>query len=390
MRRNLLVLFACFILPGIKGAAQLQFANPPLQGVEGQDYFIVNYMDHDTTAGLKDYECGDKTYQGHTGTDFVLRSFKTMDSGVYVKAVANGRVFITKDSLFDRNKHTNAAGFGNYIGINHNSQYYTYYAHLMKYSLLVQVGDSVVAGQNIAKVACSGNCTDPHVHLEVYDNNSVLVDPFTGPCQSATAGLWTSQPFYDTSLKIIDIGFTPYVPNLDTLRERYNVRDTFRVGIDTTVNFWIQMQGLHAGDSLRTDWYTPGGTYWFSYTYVQDSDAWYNYYWTYINMPDTIGKWTTRFYINNNLVASRNFYVVHPTGINETGIINAVFEISPNPCEEKLIVHNTMDQPYILTDMTGRKIAQYPASVKAISMASLPKGMYLLKCGSVVKKVVKE
>jgi hypothetical protein len=307
-----------------------------------------------------------------------------------VRAVADGRVFLTKDSLFDRNKHTNAGGFGNYIAINHNNTYYTYYAHLMKYSLLVHVGDSVVAGQNIAKVACSGNCIDPHVHLEVYDNNSILVDPFTGPCQSATPGLWTSQPFYDTSLKVIDLGFTPYVPNLDTLRERYNVKDTFYTGVDDTVNFWLQMQGLRSGDSLRIDWYSPGGAYWFSYTSVQDSDAWYYYYWNYIYTPDTPGAWTAKFYVNNSLAASKKFYVVDPTAFGELSTANVKFEISPNPCRDKLFLHGNSEWTSVLTNISGKKIAEYAAGVKVIDLSALPKGMYLLKCGGIVRKILKE
>lgn len=384
------LLLLCLSFTGISIKAQVQFSNPPLQGIEGQDFFIVNYVDHDATIGLLDNHCGDKTYDGHQGTDFLLRSFKTMDSGVYVRAVANGRVFITKDSLFDRNKHTNPGGFGNYIGINHNDQYYTYYAHLQKYSLLVQVGDSVVAGQNIAKVACSGNCTDPHVHLEVWDQNSVLVDPFEGPCQSATSSLWMTQPVYDTSLKVIDIGFTPYIPDLDTLRERYNVRDTFYAGLDDTVNFWIQVQGLRTGDSLRTDWYSPGGTYWFSYTSVQPSDTWYYYYWTYIYTPDTPGVWTTKFYVNNDSVASRNFYIMQPAGMNRLKMANALFDISPNPCHDNVFIYGKAAQRISICDMAGREVAAYPAGSTLLNISGLPPGIYTLHCGNIVKKILKE
>jgi len=383
-----IVLCFCILLLCPVAKAQVQFTSYPLQGTPGIDFYIVNYPDHDTAAGILDNSCGDKTYDGHQGTDFVLRSFKTMDSGVYVRAVANGRVFITKDSLFDRNKHTNAGGFGNYIGINHNYQYYTYYAHLLKYSLLVQVGDSVVAGQNIARVACSGNCTDPHVHLEVWDNNSVLVDPFTGPCQLMPS-LWAAQPLYDTTLKVIDIGFTPYVPDLDTLRERYDVRDTFYAGIDDTVNFWIQAQGLRTGDSIRTDWYSPGGAYWFSYTTVQPYNGWYYYYWNYIYTPDTIGTWTTKFYVNNVLVSTRNFYIVAPTVVPHAGRAEQSFIVSPNPCHDRIFIQGA-GQTVILTDMYGRRIAEYPAATNSLNVSGLPAGQYLLKCGNVVRKVSKE
>jgi len=50
----------------------------PLKGAQGRDFFIDNYVDHDSTAGIKDAFCGTKTYDGNKGADMILRSFKTM------------------------------------------------------------------------------------------------------------------------------------------------------------------------------------------------------------------------------------------------------------------------------------------------------------------------
>ncbi|MBS1773684.1 MAG: peptidoglycan DD-metalloendopeptidase family protein [Bacteroidetes bacterium] len=388
--RNVLILFILSAFIVLHASAQVKFVNPPLSGVGGQDYYIVNYPDKDAaTSAIKDPFCGTKTYDGHQGTDFCIRSFKTMDSGVTVRAVASGRVFVTKDSLFDRNKHSNTGGFGNYIGINHQYQYYTYYAHLMKYTLLVKVGDSVTAGQAIAKVGCSGDCTDPHVHLEVWDN-AVLVDPWAGTCQTATPSMWQTQPVYDTTRRIIDLGFVPYVPNLDTLRERYLVRDNYYINQDTTVCFWIQMQGIHANDSQRVDWYDNNGAFWFTYTYKATNDGWYYYYWTYINMPKSPGTWTAKYYINNQFIAQRNFYVQFPSGIDNTAPENS-WTISPNPCINEVNIMGKLpaDKPVVLTDISGRELNRYAAETKAISLADYPQGMYFIRCGSTVKKLIK-
>ena len=50
--------------------------------------------------------------------------------------------------------------------------------------MLVKVGDTVKEGEPIGMIGSSGNSTDPHLHLEVYDINSNIVDPFAGACQS--------------------------------------------------------------------------------------------------------------------------------------------------------------------------------------------------------------
>jgi murein DD-endopeptidase MepM/ murein hydrolase activator NlpD len=371
--------------------AQVVFSSMPLDGINGRSFFIVNYADHDTSSiVLKDHACGNKTYNGHMGTDFVLRSFKTMDSGVLVRAVASGRVFAAYDTMYDRNKRINSLGFGNYVGINHQGLYYTYYAHIKKSSLLVAIGDSVTAGQAIAQVGCSGNCTDPHVHLEVW-NNTTDIDPFRGRCQS-TDSLWATQPTYDTALKVIDAGFVPYVPNLDTLRERYAVRDTFYTGRDTTVCFWTQKQGLRRGDIESVYWYSPSGAYWFSYADTAQQDWWYHYNWSYIYMPDSAGLWTARYYVNTTNVLTKTFWVVKTTGIEE---LNAYAQysatLSPNPSRNYITINGKLpNRDMVVYNLTGQEQLRLPSGTRLIDINSLPPGTYLLRCGQWVGRFVKQ
>ncbi|MBK6824722.1 MAG: M23 family metallopeptidase [Saprospiraceae bacterium] len=51
-----------------------------------------------------------------------------------------------------------------------------------KNSLQVKPGDKVIPGQKIASVGCSGNCTDPHLHFELWYDSTLVVDTFDGPC----------------------------------------------------------------------------------------------------------------------------------------------------------------------------------------------------------------
>jgi len=104
---------------------------------------------------------GRKTH--HDGLDFV--GVKGSD----VLSVANGVVVWAG----------NRSGYGRTVEIDHGNGYQTRYAH--NDSLVVQPGDSVKAGQVIAKLGNSGRAQAPHVHFEVLQNgNTVNPSRFVG------------------------------------------------------------------------------------------------------------------------------------------------------------------------------------------------------------------
>ncbi|MBC8047674.1 MAG: hypothetical protein H7Y00_12830, partial [Fimbriimonadaceae bacterium] len=106
----------CFLLIFNFSFSQTPQFITPIQGTHLEDYYLVNYVDWDFT-GILDYKCGNKTYDGHQGTDFVIRNFAQMDAGVNVFAADTGIVTFVLDTLFDRNKTAISGGFGNYICI---------------------------------------------------------------------------------------------------------------------------------------------------------------------------------------------------------------------------------------------------------------------------------
>lgn len=55
---------------------------------------------------------------------------------------------------------------GNYVVINHNNGYYTYYGHMSR--ILVSEGQTVARGQQIGKVGSTGWATGPHVHYGIW------------------------------------------------------------------------------------------------------------------------------------------------------------------------------------------------------------------------------
>ncbi|WP_425827139.1 M23 family metallopeptidase [Streptomyces fractus] len=85
----------------------------------------------------------------HTGADF------SVPTGTSVKSIADGTVVSTGSG----------GAYGNEVVIEHADGHYSQYGHLS--SIGVAQGDTVTAGQEIAKSGATGNVTGPHLHFEV-------------------------------------------------------------------------------------------------------------------------------------------------------------------------------------------------------------------------------
>ena len=54
----------------------------PQAGVIGQDLYFTNHVDVDPGPGVRDFACGSDTYDGHSGQDSGIRSFREVELGV--------------------------------------------------------------------------------------------------------------------------------------------------------------------------------------------------------------------------------------------------------------------------------------------------------------------
>jgi len=91
------------------------------------------------------------TRELHTGLDIAGTGY-----GSKIYATNNGKVMIAEYHY----------SYGNYVVINHNNGYMTVYAHMSR--IAAKVGQTVAKGQVIGYVGCTGSCTGPHVHYEVW------------------------------------------------------------------------------------------------------------------------------------------------------------------------------------------------------------------------------
>jgi len=107
--------------------------------------------------------------KGHTGIDL----WQPIGTPVY--AAESGDVLAAG---IINNSYGNSQ-YGKCILIDHKNGYYTFYAHLN--TILVQVGQSVLAGAQIGTVGQTGNVTGPHLHFEVRIkpnwNRNYFIDP---------------------------------------------------------------------------------------------------------------------------------------------------------------------------------------------------------------------
>lgn len=380
MKLKNIILFFTGVCSFAQIFGQLPSFTLPIQGTLGKDFYIVNHVDQNISAGqYKDFNCGSKSYDGHAGTDFVLRSFRQMDSGVNVLAAEAGTVVAVMDTFYDRNKSGNSLGFGNYICIKHPGKYFGYYGHLKTKSLKVKVGDVVTAGQAIALVGSSGNSTDPHVHFEVWYDSTSLIDPFTGTCQNL-GGLWKSQPAYDTAHGIIETGLINVVPTIDIIRER-PANKTIYYTNDSFVCFWALQKGVHPGDSSRIDWFDPLGKLYYTYSYGHTTqDYWYYYFFSYINRPKIAGLYSYIYYYNNKLNDIGEFEV--------KATVNGFAEIAPTiPVHiqylpEAIIINLESKETtnYSLYDLAGKLICQNATKTNQIVLdRNIYKGFYILQ-----------
>ena len=91
-----------------------------------------------------------------------------MDVGTPVHAARDG-IAVKIEESHDKGCWDNGCGaYANYLVVLHDDGTTSEYFHLKKDGVLVEVGDTIVAGQKIALSGNTGHTTIPHLHFAVY------------------------------------------------------------------------------------------------------------------------------------------------------------------------------------------------------------------------------
>lgn len=109
---------------------------------------------------------GPRSLGFHHGIDLTVRF------GAPVRAVMPGTVVYIVDRWGSDDGHLNhPGGWGNLVRIYHGGGVQTLYTHLMR-EILVEVGDTVVAGQRIGYQGNSGRSSGTHLHFEWWEHGA--------------------------------------------------------------------------------------------------------------------------------------------------------------------------------------------------------------------------
>ena len=321
-------------------------------------YCISNYVDEDNSAAILDYNCGTRTYNGHQGTDIVSWPFpwqKMALNIVQIIAAAPGTIIAKYDGNPDTScAFCTSACNWNAVYVMQSDGSVAWYGHMKTNSLTTKaIGQPVALGEFLGVVGSSGNSTTPHLHFQVYTDNtySQLVDPWAGTCNfmNGTTSWWASQqPYYISTLnKIMTHSPPPEMPGCKS-GEAVNGRINFIDG--ETVYLASYYRDQQSGQQAIHTIYKPDNSVYF--TFSQSFTDYYVASWWYyiVNLPNPAptGMWRYEVAYNGQTTLSTYF------GVNETGYTftgNGNWDIATN-------WNNNAIPPATLP--AGREILIYP------------------------------
>lgn len=265
-------------------------------------YGISNYVDHNSNYpnAITDYNCGTRSYDldngyNHKGIDIFTWPFgwdMMDDNQVEVIAGAAGVIIGKDDGNYDKN--CSFTGSWNAVYIRHTDGTVAWYGHLKNGSLTAKnVGESVSSGEYLGVVGSSGQSTGPHLHLEIYNSNNALLDPYSGTCNNLNNNsLWANQkPYYESTLNVIlthstDPSDNSCYPDASNKSNDFTAGNRIYFGAyyhDYLANQVTNFKIYQPDNSLWTDWAHSNPTTHFSAAY------WY-WYFTLPTNPQN-GQW---------------------------------------------------------------------------------------------------
>lgn len=372
------------------------FQNPfrPKAGFNDYGYHTLNYqVDHNLTPNnnLLDYNCGTRTYDwvngNHAGTDYILWPYpwkRLQENVMEIVAAAPGIIVEKRNSFADLNCTNNGNPNWNGIVVEHADGTFAIYMHFKKNSATTkEVGDTVTAGEFLGLAGSSGSSTIPHLHFEIRDPESNVIDPYQGNCNAMNAESWWQQqePYYVPRINRIS---THSVSTNDTacpVVENTYEKTNFDTGDPMVLKLYYR--DIKPGDVTAIKITGPSGNIVSNYTWTQDWGVFYATAWAYWTFNIT-SSWETGIYnIQANFGGNSYttaFGVRTPLGSNEHNLDELM--IYPNPVRDVLTIKNFTEGDKIeILDSTGRLIRGLAADTKTgkLNVSVLQAGNYYLK-----------
>lgn len=355
---------------------------------------ISNYVDHNAAAPnqLTDYNCGSKTYDtnsgyNHQGLDIYMWPFiwKLMDdAALEIVAASSGQIIAKNDGEFDRSCSFNSNPW-NAVYVQHADGSVAWYGHMKNGSTTSKsVGDMVAQGEYLGIVGSSGNSTGPHLHFEVWEDNTYtsLIDPYTGPCNNMNNESWWANQKPYTNPKINALLTHSQVPNIFPAcptTETPNTSDDF-ITSDNII-FAVYVRDQTVNDNIALEIIRPDNSSVFSnwnVTVQTTASSWY-YYWDLNGYFDMVGEWKWRATFGGETI-THTFNVTNSLSVSKEALKDA--SIYPNPSNNVVnISSKTKIVKAEIISITGKSIKTLNApakGIKRVDISTLPKGLYFL------------
>jgi hypothetical protein len=272
----------------------------PAAALRDFDYYATVYFVDQQPAGLLDYACDVRTYDGHRGTDYSTWPFYWMkmdEDLVDIVAAAPGVIAYRADGRYDRQCDWNDCNW-NAVLVRHADGSEAWYGHMKNGSVTPKtVGATVERGEYLGILGSSGCSTIPHLHFEIWDSGENLNDPYAGACNSLNNDSWWGNqlPYYDSRVNRLATAHTvPYFPACP-LREWPNEAKDFNFG--DTIYFVVYYRDQRETQTTVYTIYRPDGAVFDTWSHDISPVPYYNsswWYWSYTNFAATgpAGVWT--------------------------------------------------------------------------------------------------
>lgn len=352
---------------------------------------VSNYVDHNSASPdqLTDYNCGTRTYDtasgyNHQGLDIYLwpYTWKLMnEDAAEIVAASSGQIIAKNDGELDNSCDFNGNQW-NAVYVQHNDGSVAWYGHMKNGSTTTKnVGDMVDQGEYLGVVGSSGNSTGPHLHFEVWEDNSYtkLIDPYAGSCNTMNTESWweDQKPYHNSNINaVMTHSQAPNVfPTCPTIETPYESND-FDIANDIYLSAFLRDQIVNTPINLKV--IRPNGSFLYNWSInvTTTATSWY-YYWFF--PVDAIGEWTWEVTYQGQ-TETHNFNVTDALSVEDTFLKNT--SIYPNPANN-LIHINSVKQiiKAEIIDVTGKTIASIhdtSQGIKTINTSGLSKGLYFL------------
>ena len=259
-------LFALLTLAAPLAAKDLALSLP-IDCTLGETCFVQHYVDRNIGPTHNDYTCGNRSYDGHKGTDFALPSLATITAGINVLAAADGVVVAIRNDMVDHLQGTDHAPditdkeCGNGVLIKHGEGWETQYCHLKMDSIIVTNGQKINQGEVLGQVGLSGKTQFPHLHLSVR-KDTIVIDPYdadqTLTCDGTDRhSLWQADIPY-VGAGVISLGFSQNIPKYGAVKAGTAHSPTLPTNAPALV-LWAYAYGGKTGDILKLQISGPNG-----------------------------------------------------------------------------------------------------------------------------------